>query len=104
MEFVDSVSYNNSGFPLTFTSKNLGHQTFVFEYDADNELVSKSSTATYEEGVEGKTESKYKILKRDTKGNWTKRVIDVAEGTKEFGAADYEYKRYKSLEVRKIEY
>ena len=104
MEFSDSVSYNNAGFPQTFSSNNLGHQTFTFEYDADNELVSKSSTATYEEGVEGKTESKYKILKRDAKGNWTKRVVDVAEGTKEFGAAVFDYKRYKSLEVRKIEY
>lgn len=104
MTFADSVSYNNVGFPLTLSSNNLGHQTFTFEYDADNELVSKSSTATYEEGVEGKTVSTYKILKRDAKGNWTKRLIDVAEGTKEFGAADYDYKRYKSLEVRKIEY
>lgn len=102
--FVDSVSYNNAGFPVALSSKNLGHQTFVFEYDADNELVSKSSTATYEEGVEGKTVSAYKILKRDAKGNWTKRVIDVTEGTKEFGAADYDYKRYKSLEIRKIGY
>lgn len=104
MEFVDSVSYNNAGFPLTFSSNNLGHQTFTFVYDADNDIVSKSSTATYEEGVEGKTESKYKILERDAKGNWTKRVTDVAEGTKEFGAADYDYKRYKTVEVRKIGY
>lgn len=104
MDFEDQFTCNSDGFPISEKMINLSGQDWQYEYSQDNVLLKATSTATYEEGMEGKTETTYKILESDSHGNWTKRLLNVKDGQREMGASDYQWNTYDWVEIRKIEY
>jgi len=103
-DFETSYTYNEDGYLKGMKEVTISGKDYVFGYDADNVLVSQSCNAIYEEGVEGKVEGAFRILESDGNGNWTKRAYTEKEGTREMGAADYEWQTSYFVQIRKIEY
>lgn len=103
-DFETSYKYNQDGFPINIKEVNLAGQESTLEYNAKNELIAQTIIASYEEGQEGKITKSFKNLEYDDKGNWTKRLIKINEGTREMGQTEYEWEKSNWVEIRKIEY
>ncbi len=103
-DFVDQYTCNADGFVVKEKMVNLGSRDWEYELDSNNERAKAASDAQFEEGMEGRAEHSYKVLERDEKGNWTKRLVKIKEGEKEMGAADYQWENLTWVEIRKIEY
>lgn len=102
--FETSYNYNQDGFPINIKEINYGSQESTLEYNTKNELITQTAIASYEEGQEGKIIKSFKNLEYDDKGNWTKRLIKINEGTREMGQTEYEWEKSYWVEIRKIEY
>ncbi|MCQ2250340.1 MAG: hypothetical protein MJZ66_04450 [Bacteroidales bacterium] len=103
-DFEDQFTCNEAGFLVSEKIRGLGGITWTYELDDQNERVKAVSEAIYEEGYEGKNETTLKVLERDDKGNWTKRLLNVKDGQREMGTTDYEWNIYNWVQIRKIEY
>lgn len=103
-DFVDSLGYNEAGFPVLNRCLDMGSCDYKLTYNDQNELVQKYNTAVYEEGQEGECTVTYKILDRDSHGNWTKRLLSIKDGSREMGEKEYQYELSTQVEIRNIEY
>lgn len=103
-DIKDSFVCDETGFPIKEITEGINFETCVNEFNANKELVKLSATGATEDAMESQTDITYKILERDEKGNWTKRLLDVKDGSREAGATQYDWNNYNGIQIRKIEY